>query len=71
MVDFGEVQDINAAYPVYLFRELVDPTAIIGIEDVVDTLSVVPWAHYEEWLSDLDMTAFYPEDGEAKVNMRP
>lgn len=49
-------------------RELPVPAEMLGSENVVGTSSVVPWAHYEEWLSDLDIEAFWPEVGTACVN---
>lgn len=47
-----------AAFTEYSLREVADPIEATGSESVVRTLSVVPWAHDEDWLSDLDVTAW-------------
>lgn len=58
----------NMAYPGFSLVEMVVPTEVLGSENVVGTLSVVPWARYGDWLSDLDMTLFFPEVGNEAVN---
>lgn len=51
----------------YSLMEMVDPTEIIGGEHVVGILSVVPWVLHEEWLADIDMSAYFPEVGQERV----
>lgn len=56
------------AHPDYSVVEVNDALEIVRGEVVVGTLSAVPWSQYDEWLNDLDMSAFYDEVGKAPVN---